>query len=60
MDHFTWGSLRALREVVDVMDRTSVQIYEERKKALEKGALPEGAGKDILTILSKYKISLGE
>ncbi|KAH6909123.1 cytochrome P450 [Coprinopsis sp. MPI-PUGE-AT-0042] len=53
MDNLTWGPVRALRNVVDVMHRTSVEIYDARKKALEKGALPEGSGKDILTILMR-------
>jgi hypothetical protein len=54
MDNLTWGSVRALRDVVDVMHRTSVEIYEARKQAIEAGSLPESSGwKDILTSLSE-------
>jgi hypothetical protein len=40
-NNLTWGSLRALRDVIDVMDRTSVEVYEARKKAIQAGSLPE-------------------
>ncbi|KAH6909122.1 cytochrome P450 [Coprinopsis sp. MPI-PUGE-AT-0042] len=55
MDNLTWGSIRALRNVVDVMHQTSVEIYEARKASLETGAgaLTEGSGKDILSILMR-------
>ena len=53
MDNLTWGSIRAVKNIVDTMDRTAVEIYEARKKALETGGVLNGSGKDILTILSK-------
>lgn len=50
--------IRDLREIVDVLHNTSVEILQSKKKALEEGdeALSRqiGQGKDILSILSKY------
>ncbi|KAH6880994.1 cytochrome P450 [Coprinopsis sp. MPI-PUGE-AT-0042] len=53
MDNLTWGSIRASRDIVDVMDRTAKDIYEARKTALEAGTPLKGSGKDILTILMR-------
>ncbi|KAG5650152.1 hypothetical protein H0H81_000518 [Sphagnurus paluster] len=50
-------NLHKLRDTVDLMERTSVEIMEGKKRALEKGdeALKEqvSQGKDIISILSK-------
>lgn len=52
MDNLTWGSIRAAKDIVEVMDRTAKDIYDARKEALEAGTPLKGSGKDILTILS--------
>jgi hypothetical protein len=52
MDNLTWGSVRAVKRIVDIMHNNAKEIYEGRKKALETGSALEGSGKDILTILS--------
>jgi hypothetical protein len=52
MDNLTWGSVRAVKRIVDIMYNSAKEIYEGRKKALETGTALDGSGKDILTILS--------
>ena len=32
-----WKNLHEMRDIVDVLTNTSVEIFEEKKKALEKG-----------------------
>ncbi|KAH6909125.1 cytochrome P450 [Coprinopsis sp. MPI-PUGE-AT-0042] len=53
MDNLTWGSVRATKDIVDVMDRTAKDIYEARKRALAMGTPLKGSGKDILTTLMR-------
>jgi hypothetical protein len=55
MDNLTWGSIRAAKDIVDVMDSTAKDIYEARKEALKAGTPLKGSGKDILTILSRSR-----
>ena len=44
-----------MRDIVDVLHDTSVEIFETKKKALEEGDEAQiGQGKDILSILSAY------
>ena len=47
--------LQQAREIVDTMDRTSKEIFEEKKKALRKGedavVKQVGMGKDIMSVL---------
>lgn len=49
-----------LRDIVDIMDKTSRRIFQQKKEALEKGdeeVLNQvGKGKDILSILSKVPL----
>lgn len=51
-------TLHKLRDIIDTMHETSVEILESKKKALEEGdeavALQVGQGKDILSILCEY------
>ncbi|KAH6887848.1 cytochrome P450 [Coprinopsis sp. MPI-PUGE-AT-0042] len=60
MDNLTWGSVRALKRIVDIMDRTAQDIYEGRKKALETGDVLDESGKDILTILMRSNMESSE
>lgn len=50
-----WGNLRKLRDLVDIMTQTSIDIFEEKKTAMKQGdeALEKlaGHGKDIISIL---------
>jgi hypothetical protein len=52
--------IRELREIVDILHNTSVEILQSKKKALEEGdeavSRQIGQGKDILSILSKYHL----
>jgi tRNA A37 methylthiotransferase MiaB len=50
-------AVRRTQEIVDVMDRTSIQIFEHKRLALQQGdeaVLKQvGRGKDIMSILCK-------
>lgn len=58
LDLFPWKNLHKLRDIVDIMDETTVSILNSKKKALEEGeeaAVKQvGKGKDIISILSQY------
>ncbi|PPQ63163.1 hypothetical protein CVT24_005803 [Panaeolus cyanescens] len=51
------GPIRMMRDIVDVLHTTSVEIYESKKKAIQEGdeavASQIGQGKDIISILMK-------
>jgi hypothetical protein len=55
VDITPWKDLHTLRDIVDVIYKTSMEIYESKKKALEDGdealARQVGRGKDIMSIL---------
>jgi len=59
-----WKSLHDLRDIVDIIDNTSVEIFEAKKKELEEGdeAVTQqiGQGKDIMSILMKANMSASE
>ncbi|KAF8071756.1 cytochrome P450 [Lyophyllum atratum] len=48
-----WKSIRQLRDIIDVIHNTSVEIFEEKKKALENGVTSVGGGRDIMSIMMK-------
>lgn len=52
------AGLQKMRHIVDVMHRTSLQVYEDKKRALVAGdkAVEEqlGSGRDIMSILSQF------
>ena len=58
MDLLPWKNLHNIRDIVDIIHNTSVEIFEAKKKALVAGdeAVTEqiGQGKDIMSILSAY------
>jgi len=62
MDILPWKNLHVLRDIVDVIEHTSVKIFEEKKKALEEGdeaaAQKISEAKDIMSILSAYHLLL--
>ncbi|KAF8962739.1 cytochrome P450 [Flammula alnicola] len=57
VDLLPWKSLHDLRDIIDVLHNTSVEIFESKKKALKEGdeavATQIGQGKDILSILMR-------
>ncbi|KIM86621.1 hypothetical protein PILCRDRAFT_815850 [Piloderma croceum F 1598] len=57
-------AVRRTQEIVDVMDRTSIQIFEHKRLALQQGdeaVLKQvGRGKDIMSILLKANIEATE
>jgi hypothetical protein len=54
-------SVRRTRDIVDIMDKTSVEIFEQKRRALEQGdqaVLQQvGRGKDIMSILCRSRFS---
>ncbi|TFK27104.1 cytochrome P450 [Coprinopsis marcescibilis] len=64
VDLLPWKRLHDLRDMVDVMHNTSVEIYESKKRALEMGdqdlADQVGNGKDVMSILLKANLAASE
>jgi len=64
MDLLPWKNLHDIRDIVDILHNTSVEIFEAKKKALEEGdeavAQQIGRGKDIISILLKANMSASE
>ena len=60
MNLLPWKNLHDLRDVVDVLNNTAIEIFEKKKKALDEGdkAVTQqvGKGKDIMSILSAYHL----
>ncbi|KAF8955775.1 cytochrome P450 [Flammula alnicola] len=56
-----WKNLHAIRDIVDVLHNTSVEIFESKKKALAEGdetlANEIGRGKDIMSILMRANMA---
>ncbi|KAF8805218.1 cytochrome P450 [Phlegmacium glaucopus] len=63
MDIFPWKNVHELRDIVDVLHNTSVEIF-EAKKALEEEdeavTRQIGQGKDIMSILMRENMSASE
>jgi hypothetical protein len=58
VDLLPWKKLHELRDMVDVMHNTSVEIFEATKRSLEGGADPSrriGGGKDVMSLLCSCK-----
>ncbi|KAF9557442.1 cytochrome P450 [Agrocybe pediades] len=57
VDHFPSKGVKKMRDIVDVLHETSVEIYESKLTAIKKGdealAAQIGKGKDIISILLK-------
>ncbi|KNZ72731.1 Cytochrome P450 3A9 [Termitomyces sp. J132] len=64
VDHFPSKRLRAIRDIIDIWDRTTTEIFEEKKKALKEGdealAKQIGQAKDIMSILMKANMNASE
>ena len=60
MNLLPWKTLHEMRDIVDVLTNTSNEIFEEKKKALEKGDTTVtqqiDEGNDIMGILSTYHL----
>ena len=51
-----WPRLRQLRDIVDIMHKTSLEIFESAKQSVKDGKAVSdrpGGGKDIMSILSE-------
>ncbi|KAF6748132.1 cytochrome P450 [Ephemerocybe angulata] len=58
-----WKGLHDVRDMIDVMHTTSVEIFEATKRSLEKGedlSAKIGGGKDIMSILIKANMAASE
>ncbi|KAJ7479698.1 cytochrome P450 [Mycena latifolia] len=54
IDRIPWTALREFRDVVDIMDSTTHEIYDEKKRLLDSDdELSKAGGKDIISILMK-------
>ena len=53
---FPSKTLHKLRDIVDILHQTSIEIFESKKKAIDEGedalAAQVGHGKDIISVLS--------
>ena len=62
VDLLPFKTARRLRDIVDVIHNTSVDILESKKRALREGdeavAMQIGRGKDIMSILSTCLLGL--
>ncbi|KAF8198596.1 cytochrome P450 [Pholiota molesta] len=62
VDTLPWKNAHDLRDIVDILHKTSVEIFELKKKALADGdeavASQIGRGKDIMSILSNKLVYL--
>jgi hypothetical protein len=60
---FPWKALKEICSIVDVMDETSMKVFEDKKRTLSKGddaVLHQvGEGRDIVSIVRAFmKVSL--
>ncbi|KAF7365708.1 Docosahexaenoic acid omega-hydroxylase CYP4F3 [Mycena venus] len=55
VDWVPWKAVHDFRDILDIMDHTTRQIFIEKKRALESGGeeFQQDAGKDIMSILMK-------
>ncbi|KAF5328482.1 hypothetical protein D9611_014531 [Ephemerocybe angulata] len=63
VDTLPWKALHEVRDMVDVMHNTSVDIFEATKRSVARGEDPStriGGGKDIMSILIKANSSASE
>ncbi|KAF9565205.1 cytochrome P450 [Agrocybe pediades] len=60
----SWTASHDLKNIIDVMHSTSIELYETKKKAFATGDYSEmeraGAGKDIISILMKANMEVGK
>uniref|UniRef100_A0A8H7Y036 Cytochrome P450 n=1 Tax=Psilocybe cubensis TaxID=181762 RepID=A0A8H7Y036_PSICU len=61
VDHLPFKVVKEVRDIIDVLYETAVEIFDSKKKALEAGdealAAQVGRGKDIISILMKANMA---
>ncbi|KAJ7366134.1 cytochrome P450, partial [Mycena albidolilacea] len=57
VDWVPWKAVHDFRDIVDIMDYTTRQIFDAKKSALSSGEAKSDGGKDIMGILSTYVAS---
>ncbi|KAF5339400.1 hypothetical protein D9611_009907 [Ephemerocybe angulata] len=64
VDFLPWKALHEVRDMVDVMHSTSVEIFEKTKQAIKEGGIAAservGGGKDIMSVLVKANMLASE
>ncbi|KIJ63129.1 hypothetical protein HYDPIDRAFT_113701 [Hydnomerulius pinastri MD-312] len=64
VNNLPWKDVQEIRRIVDVMDKTSIEVFEAKKKALAEGdeAVMQqvGQGKDIMSILLRENMTASE
>ncbi|PPQ69153.1 hypothetical protein CVT25_004533 [Psilocybe cyanescens] len=64
VDHLPFKVVKEVRDIVDVLYETSIEIFNSKRKALEEGdealAAQVGRGKDIISILMKANMTASE
>ncbi|KAG6915249.1 hypothetical protein DXG01_012523 [Tephrocybe rancida] len=64
VDHIPMKNLHAVRDIVDTWDRTTVEIFEGKKRALAEGdkalAKQVGQAKDLMSILMKANMKASD
>ena len=52
-----WPKLQRLRKMVDIMDKTTLDVYNAKKTALQDDSISQhvGKGRDIMTILCMWQ-----
>ncbi|KAG6826603.1 hypothetical protein H0H92_015188, partial [Tricholoma furcatifolium] len=62
LDLLPFKMLHKVRDIVDVMDRTAVEIFEEKKKAFRDEVLAKqmGQAKDLISILTRVNMEASE
>jgi hypothetical protein len=55
VDHLPWPRLQKAKDLVETLHKTSKELFESKKRALEEGGeeYSEGSGKDIISIVLK-------
>ncbi|KAG5335906.1 hypothetical protein C0989_012573 [Termitomyces sp. Mn162] len=63
LDLLPFRSLRTIRDMIDILDRTTTEIYETKKQAMKEGVTPpkqSSEAKDLISILMKANIEAPE
>ncbi|EFI26780.1 hypothetical protein CC1G_15703 [Coprinopsis cinerea okayama7 len=60
VDILPWPRLHRLRDMIDTMHNTCVQIFEDKKRGILEGSQDAKDGKDIISILMRANMSASE
>ncbi|KAG5653540.1 hypothetical protein H0H81_012349 [Sphagnurus paluster] len=62
LDLLPYKAALKLKNIVDILDKTSIEIFQAKKESLERGdeAVQEQVGKDIISVLMKGNIEAAD